>query len=229
MHELGRRLEERGLGVSAPALPGHATASRDLRGVTPDDYFEAAESAYHAAARENDRVYVVGLSMGGALGLHLAGAHALAGLITISTPLFVTQLVASGVPLLQRLAPGLPVPSRIGARLAGDEGYANVPVASVGVFLSVIERVRSGLQRVACPLLVVHSIYDPTIPVKNAQQIHDGVASRDRSMHIIKQGLHLLTRPRYVGFIEPAIGAFIERLEAEKSQTEVWHATETHR
>jgi esterase/lipase len=70
----------------------------------------------------------------------------------------------------------------------------------------------------------VHSIYDPTIPVKNAQQIHDGVASRDRSMHIIKQGLHLLTRPRYVGFIEPAIGAFIERLEAE-SRTEVRHAT----
>ena len=31
MHELGRRLEERGLGMYAPALPGHATASRDLR------------------------------------------------------------------------------------------------------------------------------------------------------------------------------------------------------
>ncbi len=213
MRELGLRLERRGFAVRMPAWPGHATAPRDLRSVTAEHYFETAESVWDDAARESERVYVVGLSMGGALGLYLAGRRPLAGLVTISTPVSVAPLVAGGVPLLERIAPGLHVPSRIGPRLSGDEGYATTPIASVGVFLSVIERVRGQLAQVTCPLLVVHSLHDPTVPVENARRIYDGVASADRTLYIIKQGLHLLTRPQYVGFIEPAIGVFLARLE----------------
>jgi carboxylesterase len=213
MRELGQRLERRGLAISTPALPGHATKPDDLLRIKADDYFAAAEAAWDETARRADRVYVVGLSMGGSLGLHLAATRPVAGLVTISTPLQASKLVSAGAPLLERIHPQLPVPSRIGVRLSGDEGYSSIPISSVGAFLQVLERVRARIAHVRSPLLVIHSIYDPTIPVENARLIHAGVASTDRSLHITKRGLHLLTRPRYVGSIEPAIGDFIERLE----------------
>lgn len=65
-------LEEAGLRVAAPLLPGHGTDPADVDAVSAEDLAECVREAYAKLRSESEWVAVVGFSMGGALALQLA-------------------------------------------------------------------------------------------------------------------------------------------------------------
>jgi carboxylesterase len=211
VRELGARLHQRGYSVYAPELPGHGGDVRVLGRVRRDDYLEAAEALFDLAQRRSKRVYVVGFSMGGTLGLHIAQRRDPAALVTVNSPVFMPPHVHHGA-ALSRVSKSIPVPVNLNA-LFDHEGYVTVPASALATFLSVLARVRRGLHDVRCPLLVLHSARDITVPVANAAAIADAVSSPDRRVIILSQGQHLMTVGTRLDTIEPLVAEFLERMD----------------
>ena len=212
VRDLGARLHRRGYSVYAPELPGHSGDARALARIQRDDYLEAAEALYDVVQQRNKRVYVVGFSMGGTLGLHIAQKREPAALITINTPVFMPRHVHQSASL-SRVSKDFPLLVNLNALLFGHAGYATVPAWALETFLSVLERVRKGLSKVRSPLLVLHSARDITVPVANASAISESVSSEDQRVIILSQGDHLITVGRWLDTIEPLIIEFLDRMD----------------
>lgn len=211
---LSELLHRNGFGIIAPALAGHATDVDDLESTTSDDYLEAAELAFEEANRRFERVYVVGLSMGGTLGLHLATRNHIVGLVTISTPVFLYPMVNASVPVIEQWLPGLRTPSNFAAWQGNVVGYKSTSIGAVRVVVDVLDRVRPELNKVSTPLLVVHSSRDFTVPVSSARAIHDTVGSADKRLVLIDAGSHLMTVEPNLTLIGQTVVDFLNRLES---------------
>jgi carboxylesterase len=211
---LGTMLHAGGFGVIAPALAGHGTTPQDLARVGRDDFFTGAEAAYAEAVKRYARVYVVGLSMGGTLGLHLATRHRLAGLATISAPVFMSRVVSWSGPLGARWMPQRNVISNYAAWTGEVVGYRYTTLSSIGVFLDLLATVKHELPRVESPLLILHSTGDQTVPVENAAFISAHVASAHKVVRVYEGGRHLLTLPPHLDAVGSDVLRFLRAQEA---------------
>lgn len=211
---LAELLHRNGFGVYAPALAGHATVVDDLEATSADDYLHAADRAYEEAAGRFARVYVVGLSMGGTLGLHLAGRKGVAGLVTISTPVFLYPMVNATVPIIEQWLPGLRAPANFAAWQGNVIGYKSTSIGAVRVVVDLLDRIRPELSRVSAPVLVVHSSRDFTVPVSSARTIHDNIASSVKRLELVDAGSHLMTVEPNLSLIAEPVVTFLKQLES---------------
>lgn len=211
---LAELLHEHGFSVFAPALAGHATKGSDLDTTSADDYLDAAERAYDEASRKCDRLYIVGLSMGGTLGLYIATRRPVPGLVTISAPVFLYPMINASVPVIEQLMPGLRTPANFAAWQGNVVGYKSMQIGSVRVVIDVLDRVRPMLDKVASPVLVVHSTRDYTVPVSSARAIHESVASDVKQLELIEAGSHLMTVEPNLSLIGSTVVGFLKGLEA---------------
>src|SRR5215212_4244865 len=69
---LADELYARGFHVSVPLLPGHGRSVRDFARVTAGQLIDATRASYRELKAQHEWVGVIGLSMGGALAVHLA-------------------------------------------------------------------------------------------------------------------------------------------------------------
>jgi carboxylesterase len=207
-------LHAQGFSVYAPALAGHATKRSDLDATSADDYLEAAERAYDEARRKCDRLYVVGLSVGGTLGLYLAACRPVPGLVTISAPVFLYPMINASVPVIEQMMPGLRTPANFAAWQGNVIGYKSMPIAAVRVVIDLLDRVRPMLEKVASPVLVVHSTRDYTVPLSSARAIHENVASAVKQLEVIEAGSHLMTVEPNLSLIGSTVVGFLKGLEA---------------
>jgi carboxylesterase len=88
-------------------LRGHGTHPDEMLGCRHTDWIADAEAGLTRLLARHERGVVVGLSMGGTLGLQLAARHAddprVAGLVTISAPLTLTDWRLGAINLLSRV------------------------------------------------------------------------------------------------------------------------------
>ncbi len=71
---LARRLHNAGYSVFAPLLPGHGRTLGAFRRSRAEQWIDAAKRALLSMRARSDSVSIVGLSMGGALAVLLAGS-----------------------------------------------------------------------------------------------------------------------------------------------------------
>ena len=212
---LGELLHASGFGVYGAALAGHATDVAELEKATADDYLLQAERALDEARRRFERVYIVGLSVGGTLGLHLAANRPVAGLVTISAPVFLYPMMSATLPLIEQWLPGLRAPANFAAWQGNVVGYKSTTIGAVNVILDVLARVRKELDLVKAPLLVMHSVRDLTVPVDSAREIYDRASSADKRLELIDAGSHLMTIEPNLRLIDAIIVDFLKRLESK--------------
>ena len=214
VRQIGGALHAAGFGIYAPALAGHATDVAALEHTSADDYLSSAEQAFDEARTRFERVYIVGLSMGGTLGLHLAATRPLAGIVTISAPVFLYPMVNATVPLIEQWFPGLRTPANFAAWQGNVVGYKTMPIAAVRVVVEVLDRVRPQLEKVTAPLLVVHSSRDYTVPLASAREIYDRAASANKRLEQIDAGSHLMTVEPNLPLIVQTVVDFLKGLES---------------
>lgn len=212
---LGHVLRAAGYGVYAPALAGHGTHPDDLLPIGAAHFFEHVEAAYAFAHSRWRRVYLIGLSLGGTLALHLAAHHAVAGIVTIASPVYMRRHIKRGIPLAHRWSPWRRVVSNLAAWRGEVVGYRTTPTASLLVFLEVLEHVRAELPAVRAPLLALHSRKDDTVPASNAEFIVEHVGSGVRRARLYPAGRHLLCLPPGITQIAPDILGFLRELDAQ--------------
>ncbi len=200
MVPLAEALVTDGLTVHVARLAGHGTSPEDLATTSWQDWVDSAQRAYDALAKRCRIVAVGGLSMGGAIALHLAATASPAAVIAMATPVRLR-------PLLHRLAraahpvmPFAPVLLRVGPRAADvmpyRASYPRIPLGAVGDLSSLLDRTRELLPQVRAPLLVVQGRWDWAIPAESAEMIYHRVASPVRRLLWLPSSSHLVTLDR---------------------------------
>jgi carboxylesterase len=193
---LGEALAERGIRARGPALPGHNATPEQLARTTHAEWCAAAREHLRALRAEHERVFVVGMSMGGLLSLEVAGAEPVDAVVTVGVPLRLPRPVESLIPVLKYLRPMLPKKdgSDICDAAARERhpSYAVMPLRAVHELVRLQRRVRASLHRVTAPIYIAHGAHDRTANPDDARAIYAGVGSEVRELVIFESSGHVV-------------------------------------
>ncbi|MCI0695234.1 alpha/beta fold hydrolase [candidate division KSB1 bacterium] len=215
MEGLAAFLHNHGCEVSVPTLPGHATQPEDLRHVSYKAWIAASEKAFLDFRRHHPVVFVIGLSMGGALALHLAAHHQFAGVVTLAAALKMPlkQEIASYV-----LAPFVPVRHKRNGPDVHDaeakaslRNYDRYPLAAARELMRMLRKIRAELPKVTMPILAIHSRADHVVPFDNLAVLMRRVQSPQREQMVAENSYHVLTVDYDRQAIFDRIWKFIQR------------------
>jgi len=172
MRPFGEWLAARGLSVDAPRLPGHGTSWEDLENTTWLDWEQEAASALQELTRRCSTVVAVGLSMGGAMVLHLGAKYPdkLSGVVSINAIIRRSDLrFAPLARLLMRTTKGL----GNDIKKAGQDEivYDRVPLRSANELGKLLRTADRELPSMRLPLLEFSSPEDHTVKPANSRRI----------------------------------------------------------
>ncbi|MER6912982.1 alpha/beta fold hydrolase [Streptomyces sp. NPDC000594] len=189
-------LVERGLTVSLPLLPGHGTRWQDMQLTRWQDWYAEVDRALTELSARCSRVFVFGLSMGGALTLRLAARHgdAITGIVLVNPANKVHGPAAPFLPLVRHLVPSTPGISSDIAKEGGYEvGYDRVPLHAAHSLRNFLRLVDAELPQVTQPLVLLHSPQDHVVPPVDSARILGRVSSTDVTEILLEQSYHVAT------------------------------------
>lgn len=194
MRPFGRWLADRGLSVVAPRLPGHGTTWEDLETTTWNDWEREAEAALLDLSGRCSSVIAVGLSMGGALVLHLGVKHPdrLRGVAVINTDIRRPSLaLAPLVRLFTRTAKGVGNDIK---RPGQDEiAYERVPIKSAIQLGRFYRTVQQELPSMRAPLLMFSSAEDHVVKPSNSRYVLARVGTTRKELVQLANSYHVAT------------------------------------
>ena len=195
--ELAIYLSEQGFYTRADNLPGHGTTIEDCNRSHYTDWIEFVEQGVAEMASCCDNVYVIGISMGSVLALHLCSIFPVNAAVFASTVLdfknnFNVRIMA---PLFHRFFPSR-LKKKTYLKNMRDSidffGYDAWPTAAVNEMRKLTNDVRDILPMVKCPSLVIHSERDYLSPQSNISLVYDTIVSENKEKLIVKQAGHNL-------------------------------------
>ncbi|MER0445157.1 alpha/beta hydrolase [Streptomyces sp. NPDC006711] len=208
-------LAERGFTVSLPLLPGHGTRWQDMQLTGWQDWYAEVDRALCELLERCSRVFVFGLSMGGALALRLAAKHgdAVAGLVLVNPGNKVHGLAAHALPVVRHLVPSTKgIASDIAKEGSREIGYDRVPLHAAHSLRTFFTLVDGELPQVTQPLVILHSPQDHVVPPADTARILSRVSSTDVKEILLEQSYHVATLDHDAERIFEESLAFIGRL-----------------
>ncbi len=222
---MGEFLNQQGFTCLGVRLTGHATDPEDMIRSRWSDWTASVEDGYHLLSGSVDRIYLVGLSMGGVLSLLMSTRLNVAGVVAMSTPyqlpndypLWVLRLYGMFVrdsPKSKEI-PGASWFDK--AAYADHISYPQNPMRSVVELKLLLKEMQAALPEVRKPVLLIHSKDDPYVLPENMEKIHAGLvhASDKTKVYVIGSG-HVVTRDAARHQVFELARDFIKRLEQEK-------------
>jgi len=222
MRFVGKGLAEAGYTVSGVRLAGHCGTEDDVLATGWRDWYHSVEAAYRRLARDCDRVFVGGLSMGALLALHLAAElppNALSGLALYSATLRYDGWNINPFHFLLPMILRLPFGRRysfwetppygikderlrqvvVSRMLSGDSAGGGLPVVrgrTLGELLRLIRRVKRELHLITTPTLVLHALEDDVTSVRsNADYLERRLAGPVQKV-LLDDCYHMITVDR---------------------------------
>jgi carboxylesterase len=221
---LAERLSKRGFAVEMPLLPGHGTRPLDLLPTRYADWRAEALAALTRLRARTSQVFVVGLSMGGTLALDLATTEAIDGVVTINAQILDRGgLIVKLAPVIEKLVPMAPASAagltKNDIKKGGDEdAYAWVAAAAGNSLVRALPEVRARLKSLTCPLLVIYSRDDHSVPPNNSKVLSSlvGTPSANVAVLELQDSYHVATLDNDLPLIDDRVASFAESL-AKKS------------
>jgi carboxylesterase len=205
----------RGLTVSLPLLPGHGTHWEDLQLTGWQDWYAEVDRELRVLRERCARVFVAGLSMGGALALRLAAKHGegVDGVVVVNPANKVHGLSAYALPVARHLVRTTKgIASDIAKAGAAETGYDRVPLHAAHSLRSYFRLLDGELPQVTQPLLLLHSAQDHVVPPADSARILSRVSSLDVTEVVLEQSYHVATLDHDADRIFEESLAFIGRL-----------------
>lgn len=189
-------LAERELTVSLPLLPGHGTRWEDMALTGWQDWYAEVDHALRTLRDRCERVFVAGLSMGGALALRLAAKHGedIAGVVVVNPANKVHGLSAYTLPVARhfvRTTKG--IASDMAKEGTAELGYNRVPLHAAHSLRNFFRLVDGELPQVTQPLLLLRSVQDHIVPAADSARILSRVSSTDVTEVVLEQSYHVAT------------------------------------
>lgn len=194
MLPMGRWLAERGISVIGPRLPGHGTTWEDLEGRTWQEWERESEAALLDLAGRCSTVVAVGLSMGGAMVLHLAAKHpdTVKGVVAVNPDVRRPELAL--VPLLRlftRTTKG--VGNDIKKPGQDEITYDRVPLKAAIQLGKLYRTVQKEIPSVRQPLLVFSSPEDHLARPSNSRYVMQHAGSAQKEQVTLPNSYHVAT------------------------------------
>ncbi len=195
LQEFAERFAAAGYSVALPLLTGHGLTPYAMEKASWSDWTADVERALGWLKERTDRLFVVGLSMGGSLALWLTEHHSdIAGLITVNA------LYRHPQEALMRVvgAIGLPrwvkaVGNDINCPGVDEKAYDKLPSRSARQLALMLGAVRRDIAAVRCPALVFSSPADHVVPPGNQREIYDSISSTEKRLVLLHQCYHVAT------------------------------------
>lgn len=216
MRPWAEHLEAAGYRVSLPRLPGHGTTWTELNVTRWPDWYAAVERAFVALEAECDQVFVVGLSMGGALGLRLAEqlGPRVAGLVAVNPVVHVTDPRMRILFALQALPSLAGIANDIAKPGVDECGYDRTPLRALFSQSLMWRDIVDHLDRIDQPLLVFRSVHDHVADPSSVALLKRHVRSPDQSYVELPRSYHVATLDYEADEIFDGSVEFISRLVA---------------
>jgi carboxylesterase len=220
MRPFGEWLAGQGLTVIAPRLPGHGTSWEELEGTTWQAWEAEAENAVEELARRCSTVVAVGLSMGGAMVLHLGAKRpdAIRGVVAINPDVRRPELVL--VPLLRlvmRTTKG--IRNDINKPAQDEIAYGRVPLRAVVQLGKLYRTVQKELPSLHVPLLIFSSNVDHVVRPSNARFAYARAGSAQKELVPLANSYHVATLDFDAEMIFERTLAFTRALAAGEAAT----------
>jgi len=223
LRPLGELLSARGFAMEIPRLPGHGTTWREMLPTRYDDWRAEVVRVAKLLATRVERVVLAGLSMGGTLALDVAGAGELdlAGVVTINAQVLDREgIIVKLGPFLEKIFPVVPAKAAglrsndIAKSGVSEAAYGWVPSAAGNSLMRALPRVREGVSRIACPVLVAYSRQDHSVSPENSRRLLGLLRSGDVSELVLERSYHVATLDFDLELIEERVTAFADRVGA---------------
>ena len=206
-----------GLSVSLPLLPGHGTHWRDLNVTRWQDWYATVEREFDLLSKECDQVFVAGLSMGGALSLHLAAQRGteVSGLVLVNPLVTMPGLSHHALPVARHLVPSLPGIGNDIAKPGGEEGgYTRTPLHAAHSMKQLTAVVQGELPQITQPLLLFRSPQDHVVTPASGALLLSRISSTDVEERLCERSFHVATLDHDAEAIFAGSLEFVHRLTA---------------
>jgi carboxylesterase len=203
MRWMGDYLNERGYTCLGIRLTGHATDPEDMIRSHYTDWMASVEDGYHLLRGVTDRIFLVGLSMGGILSLLMSARLDVKGVVAMSTPYKLPDDPRlRHIEWISKIVAYMPKSDEEpGASWFDKEAwkdhisYPQNPIRSIGELNKLLGEMRTALSRINVPVLLVHSKDDGYVASKNLELIFADLKNvSDKAKLYIAGSGHVVTR-----------------------------------
>ncbi|MDH5506532.1 MAG: alpha/beta fold hydrolase [Anaerolineae bacterium] len=198
---LGEHLAQRGCTVLGIRLAGHATRPADMARTRWQDWLASVEAGWHLLQDHTDKVFLCGMSTGGALSLLFASQFDVAAVVSMSAPHNIPgerrirrtrpfkDLLAKIKPYRQKNPSHWHDPAAEKARVA----YTVNPTRAIYELDDLLGEMRAALPKISAPVLLIHSRDDKYILPENMPRIYAALGSPDKHMLWVENSQHVIT------------------------------------
>jgi carboxylesterase len=221
MRWMGEYLNGQGYTCLGIRLAGHATDPEDMIRSNWTDWVASVEDGYQLLRGVTDKIFLIGLSMGGILSLLMSTRLETKGVIGLSTPY--------KLPDDPRLRHIEWISKIVSYMPKGDEepgaswfdkdawkdhiSYPQNPVRSIGELNKLLGEMRAALPNIRVPVLLIHSKDDRYVLPENMEMIFADLknASDKTKLYVTGSG-HVVTRDAARHQVFESVRQFIERV-----------------
>ena len=196
MQPMGEYLADNNITTLGVRLKGHGTSIEDLHKCNYKDWIASAEQGLWDLKKYCQHIFVGGLSMGGALSLHLAHLYPveIKGVATICAPVLITDKKMLLTPFLKHLIKTIP---SIGGNLKDPEAeeitYDKTSVPAVHELIKLLKMVKSELPSIKQSALIFASREDAVVSPRNAPYILNHLGSENKNLIWLDNSYHVAT------------------------------------
>ncbi len=217
MLPLGEYLNNLGYTVLGVRLSGHGTNLDAMIRSRWQDWAASAEDGWHLLSSCTDQIFIIGISMGGALSLYNAPRFSPQGIITMSTPAYFPNKFIDKYPLLTKLISKF-YPSRkkgVGGWVnkeaaIGHVSYDANPIRSTVELKELIKQMKAAIPDIKTPTMVIHSKDDKYVKADHAIELFDLLKMQDKELFWVKDTDHVITRDGNPLIVFDKINDFIQ-------------------
>lgn len=220
MRWMAEYLAKQGHTVLGIRLAGHATRPDDMLRSRWQDWVASVEDGWHLLSGSTQKIFVIGLSLGGILALLFASQHPVAGVVAMSTPYTLPddprlRFIKLLSWLQPRLAKGKP--DWHNSEAAQDHiDYPYTPTRAIAELPPLLLEMHAALPRITAPALLMHSRQDQGVPSNNMEKIYAALGTQDKQMIWLENSGHVIVREPERLRVFSAAAEFIQRVNAPK-------------
>lgn len=212
---LGRFLEKKGYSSHAPIYRGHGLPPEELIKSSADDWWEDALGGFrHLQKLGYEEIAVAGLSIGGLFALKLAYSEQIKGFIPMCAPMFFDneEQLTAGFKAFSKEYKQLEQKELATIETELDQLMTDSPHVFEGIG-KVIDEVKSNVDMIYTPTMVVQGRLDQMINPESATYIYDHVETEYKEIKWYEESGHVVTLGEEKDQLHEDIYQFLESLD----------------